>query len=189
MDYHLYDSLSYLYRKQGLFEEAVQSSEKLIEIDRKLQIPERLSHSLCFLAQDLCLLKCYDQAKTVLTESLSTIRSNKLAIDAEKAALEWLAVAHWYLGEFEQSIEKILEHTDLCQKSGESPIKHIVVCEEDVTVPRPYPEFIKQGEAQVHLLVLPPLYGFGNVSKWNEKVIQRRPDLKNANRPTLLTRC
>jgi tetratricopeptide (TPR) repeat protein len=187
-DYHLYDLLANTYRRLKRNKEAVIAGEVCVQIDRKYRFQERLALSLNQLGQDYCLLKNYKDANAALQESLSVIKINNLGHIPEKSTIEWLAVAAWYLNQFDPAVELILEYISLNQKEGKAMGKHIVTRESDLRNPNPAErlEFAEINGELFHLLVLPKEYSLQDVKRWNENVVRRRPDLAKAYNPVLL---
>ena len=132
--------------------------------------------------------KNYKDAKVALQESLAIIKTNNLGHIPEKSTIEWLAVAVWYLNQFEPAVELILEYISLNQKEGKAIGKHIVTRESDLRNPNPADrlEFAEINGELFHLLVLPNEYTLQDVKQWNENVVKRRPDLAKAYNPVLL---
>lgn len=151
-------------------------------------LPERLALSLNQLGQDYCLLKNYKDAKAALQESLAIIKTNNLEHIPEKSTIEWLAVAVWYLNQFESAVELILEYISLNQKDGKGIGKHIVTRESDLRNQNPADrlEFAEVNGELFHLLVLPKEFSLEDIKQWNENVVKRRPDLAKAYNPVLL---
>ncbi len=187
-DYHLYDLLANAYRRLKRNEDAVKAGEVCVQIDRKYKFQERLALSLNQLGQDYCLLKNYKDAKTALQESLTIIKTNNLGHIPEKSTIEWLAVAVWYLNQFEPAVELILEYISLSQKEGKAIGKHLVTQENDLRNPNPADrlEFAEVNGELFHLLVLPKEFILQDVKQWNENIVKRRPDLAKAYNPVLL---
>ena len=187
-DYHLFDLLANVYRKLKRYDDAINSSEVCVRIDRKYKFHERLAASLYQTGQDLCLLKKYKDAQAFLRESLEIINKQNLGHVPKKSTVEWLAVAVWYSNQFEIAIELILEYISLNQKDGKGMGKHIVNQENDLRNPSldNRPEFIEMNGEFFHLLVLPKEFTFQDVKQWNENVVKRRPDLAKAYNPVLL---
>ena len=187
-DYHLYDLLANTYRRLKRNEDAVRAGAVCVQIDRKYKFQERLALSLNQLGQDYCLLKNYKDAKTALQESLAIIRTNNLGHIPEKSTIEWLAVAVWYLNQFEPAVELILECISLNQREGKVMGKHIVTRESDLRNPNPAErlEFAEMHGELFHLLVLPKEFSLQDVEQWNKNVVKRRPDLAKAYNPVLL---
>lgn len=179
-DYHLFDALASVYRAQKRFEDAIRASDECVSIDRRLNLQERLAHSLFQLGKDNCLLRRYDRAKSILQESLSLIRKLELHGEPESATLEWLATALWNSRQFENAIETILEHILLTQHTEGFSIKHVVIREADLANGNKADSADFVGTT-VHVLILPGMYEFGNLQQWNQRIVSRRPELAAVN--------
>jgi tetratricopeptide (TPR) repeat protein len=187
-EYHLFDLLARVYRKQGNYRDSASAIEVCVRIDRKYNFHERMALSLYYLGKDLCLYKNYEDAKGAFQESLDIIRTHNLGYLAEKSTIEWLAVTFWYLNQFEPAVELILECTSLNQKEGKGVGKHIVIQESDLRNQNlaEHREFTEINDELFHLLVLPKEFTLLDVKQWNENVVKRRPDLAKAYNPVLL---
>lgn len=187
-DNHLFYLLEDAYHRSGRYDDAINAISYCVFIDRKLNFQDKLASSLFQLGVNLCLARRYEEAEQNLSESLRLINSRNLGAEAESSTIEWLAVATWYLNQFERAVELILEYISKYGKDKGFTGKHVVIQESDLTIQSPAdrPEFTKINEDMLHLLVLPKEFTLQDVKQWNENVVKRRPDLAKAYNPVLL---
>lgn len=172
-DYFLFEAFANVYNAQKRFESAVRASEECVSIDRKLNLEERLAHSLFQLGKDNCCLQKFERAKDLLQESLSLIRRLNLHGEPETSTLVWLATALWNSREYEFAIETMLENVFLNQQTKGFSKRHVIVREIDLV----NGSRVDLGETSVHILILPRIYDFKSLQQWNQQVVTRRPEL------------
>jgi tetratricopeptide (TPR) repeat protein len=180
-NYFLFEAFANVYNALMRFEDAVRASEKCVSIDRKLNLEERLAHSLFQLGKDNCQSKRFGLAVDILKESLSLIRNLNIHGKPETITLEWLVIALWNSQQFEQAIETILEITFINQHTKYFSSRHIIIREVDLLKE----SNLCHRDTTVHILVLPKRYDINNLKQWHNKIVSRRPELAIVN-PVLL---
>jgi tetratricopeptide (TPR) repeat protein len=175
--YATHSSLAELYSETGRFHEAVKANRECVEIDRKLGFEKRLARSLHFLGRELCKSENYQEAKDSLLESLSLAEKSDekdYLTRVKRVNLEWLTVACWYVGEYEQAMEYGFDYVKLCEKEGMIPNPHPVFLEASLLPTFNISEFYQKGS---HILVLPSSYNSNHLAAWKRNIDKRRPDL------------
>jgi tetratricopeptide (TPR) repeat protein len=145
-----------------------------VDIDRSLKLERRLAKSLHMLGRELCIQGNYSEAKEHLAESMVLIEKHNIQNGAKRSHFQWMAVALWNLGEYENAVECCMHHVHQCELDGAKHHPLPVVMTSDL---RADAGLIKSREEGAILFALPQPYDLNNYYNWVKIVAQRRPEL------------
>jgi tetratricopeptide (TPR) repeat protein len=186
-NYALHNNLANLYEDVEKYTNAKVSSIVCVDIDRYLQVPDRLVGSLHRLGRVYCFNHEYKLAEDVFLEELSFIEEYNIEADMKLYTLEWLVVAQWCLQKFDKAVERLLEFLLLLENEGKSGnLRHITI-EHDPLMNRDKWSLLGNKSKQVHILTLPRGYKMQQVNIWIQNVLKRRPELRNVYSPLINT--
>jgi tetratricopeptide (TPR) repeat protein len=173
--YFLHDALAESYSEVGRQADAVDARKVCVRIDQEVGLERRLAESLHLLGVEQCRLGHYDDGKEALIESLRLAeKRGSQPKGMKRASLEWLTVALWNSGKYEQAIECSMDCANLCEQEGGYPAPQGIVRESDLP---PDSDLTSLRQLGRHLLVLPSQYDQSHLEEWYRSIVERRPEL------------
>jgi len=173
--YFVHDALAESYSEVGRHTDAVDARKVCVRIDRELGLEQRLAKSLHLLGLEQCRLGYYDDGKEALVESVRLAEKYSSELKGMKrVSLEWLTVALWNSGAYEQAIECSMDYANSCEQEGVYPTPHPIVRESDVL---PNADLTTLRQTGGYVLVLPSQYDRSHLEKWYRSIVERRPEL------------